>query len=42
VDHGLRRSRLAERLVELELESLIVTQLPNVRYLTGFTANAQS
>ena len=42
MDHGLRRGRLAERLVELELEALIVTRLPNVRYLTGFTgSNAQ-
>jgi Xaa-Pro dipeptidase len=42
VDHGLRRARLAERLGELELEALIVTRLPNVRYLTGFTgSNAQ-
>src|SRR4029450_11207240 len=42
VDHGLRRARLAERLGEPELEALIVTRLPNVRYLTGFTgANAQ-
>ena len=42
MDHGLRRARLAERLGELELEALIVTRLPNVRYLTGFTgSNAQ-
>lgn len=42
MDHGLRRARLAERLGELELDGLIVTQLPNVRYLTGFTgSNAQ-
>ena len=42
MDHGLRRARLAERLDEIELEALIVTRLPNVRYLTGFTgSNAQ-
>jgi Xaa-Pro aminopeptidase len=42
VDHRLRRVRLAERLAELELEALIVTRLPNVGYLTGFTgSNAQ-
>src|SRR4029450_1234642 len=42
VDHGLRRARLAERLGEPELEAVIVTRLPNVRYLTGFTgSNAQ-
>ena len=42
MDHGLRRSHLGERLRELEVEGLIVTRLPNVRYLTGFTgSNAQ-
>jgi Xaa-Pro aminopeptidase len=42
VDHGLRRARLAERLGVLEVEALVVTRLPNVRYLTGFTgSNAQ-
>jgi len=42
VDHRLRRSRLAGRLAELELDALVVTRLPNVRYLTGFTgSNAQ-
>jgi Xaa-Pro dipeptidase len=42
VDHGLRRSRLSGRLSELELDALVVTRLPNVRYLTGFTgSNAQ-
>jgi len=39
VDHGLRRSRLAGRLAELELDALVVTRLPNVRYLTGFTGS---
>jgi Xaa-Pro aminopeptidase len=42
VDHGLRRGRLAQRLDELEVDALVVTRLPNVRYLTGFTgSNAQ-
>lgn len=42
MDHGLRRSHLGERIRELEVEGLIVTRLPNVRYLTGFTgSNAQ-
>jgi Xaa-Pro dipeptidase len=36
VDHALRRSRLVERLDALEVDGLIVTRLPNVRYLTGF------
>jgi Xaa-Pro aminopeptidase len=32
-----RADRLAERLAERELDMLLVTQLLNVRYLTGFT-----
>jgi Xaa-Pro aminopeptidase len=39
VDHGLRRARLAERLGELGVESLLVTERPNVRYLSGFTGS---
>jgi Xaa-Pro aminopeptidase len=43
VDHELRRNRLAERLGELEVDAVVVTRLPNVRYLTGFTgSNAQT
>lgn len=42
MDHGLRRARLTERLSELGVDSFLVTRLPNVRYLTGFTgSNAQ-
>lgn len=42
MDHGLRRARLTERLDALEVDALLVTRLPNVRYLTGFTgSNAQ-
>jgi Xaa-Pro aminopeptidase len=32
-----RADRLAERLAERELDALLVTELVNVRYLTGFT-----
>ena len=39
MDHGLRRTRLAERLGELGVDALLVTRLPNVRYLTGFTGS---
>jgi Xaa-Pro aminopeptidase len=39
VDHGLRRQRLVERLGALGLDALVVTHLPNVRYLTGFTGS---
>jgi Xaa-Pro aminopeptidase len=39
VGHGLRRSRIAARLEELGVDALLVTDLPNVRYLTGFTGS---
>jgi Xaa-Pro aminopeptidase len=39
VDHRLRRERLARRLPELGIDGLLVTRLPNVRYLTGFTGS---
>jgi Xaa-Pro aminopeptidase len=39
MDHAARRSRLVERLAELEAEAMLVTRLPNVRYLTGFTGS---
>src|SRR5947207_552874 len=34
-----RADNLAERLAERELDALVVTNLPNVRYLTGFTGS---
>jgi Xaa-Pro aminopeptidase len=39
VDHALRLDRARSPVLELELDSLIVTHLPNVRYLTGFTGS---
>ena len=39
MDHELRRGRLAARLPDLEVDAVLVTQLPNVRYLTGFTGS---
>ncbi|HXF57782.1 MAG TPA: aminopeptidase P family protein [Actinomycetota bacterium] len=39
MDHEGRRKRLAERLPELGVEAFLVTRLPNVRYLTGFTGS---
>jgi Xaa-Pro aminopeptidase len=39
MDHALRRRRLAERLSDLEADALLVTSLPNVRYLTGFSGS---
>ncbi|MEX0650485.1 MAG: Xaa-Pro peptidase family protein [Actinomycetota bacterium] len=39
MDHHLRRTTLAERLADLEVDALLVTGLTNVRYLTGFTGS---
>jgi Xaa-Pro aminopeptidase len=39
VDHGLRRARLAVRFPELGADGFLVTRLPNVRYLSGFTGS---
>lgn len=39
MDHGLRRKQLAARLPELEVDGLVVTHPPNVRYLSGFTGS---
>jgi Xaa-Pro aminopeptidase len=36
MDHALRRDRALGLVAELELDGLLVTRLPNVRYLTGF------
>jgi Xaa-Pro aminopeptidase len=44
MDFHLRLANLAERLstVDVDVDALVVTHLPNVRYLTGFTgSNAQ-
>src|SRR3954452_14601956 len=34
-----RADRLAERIAERELDAIVVTDLTNVRYLTGFTGS---
>ncbi|MBI2238499.1 MAG: aminopeptidase P family protein, partial [Actinobacteria bacterium] len=39
MDHELRRKRVASRLAGLGVDALLVTRLPNVRYLTGFTGS---
>lgn len=39
MDHAARRARLAARLPDLEAEAFLVTRLPNVRFLTGFTGS---
>jgi Xaa-Pro aminopeptidase len=39
VEHELRRTTLAARLPELDVDGVLVSSLPNVRYLTGFTGS---
>ena len=39
IDHGLRRDRLRDRLVAAECPGMLVTNLPDVRYLTGFSGS---
>ncbi len=42
MDHELRRKRLVARLDAVGVDALLITRLPNVRYLTGFSgSNAQ-
>lgn len=42
MDHPLRRRRLVADLPGLSVDAILITRLPNVRYLTGFTgSNAQ-
>jgi Xaa-Pro aminopeptidase len=38
-DHGARRERLRERLNEVEVDALVVHDLTNIRWLTGFTGS---
>jgi Xaa-Pro aminopeptidase len=40
MDHGARLRRLRGALPESGLDFLLITHLPNVRYLTGFTGSA--
>jgi Xaa-Pro aminopeptidase len=40
MDHATRRAALAPRLETLELDSVLVTRMTNIRYLTGFTGSA--
>ena len=39
MDHAGRRRRLADRLEEIGADGFLVSRLPNVRYLTGFTGS---
>jgi Xaa-Pro aminopeptidase len=40
MDYVQRRHRLNEALAQRKLDGLLVTHLPNIRYLTGFTGSA--
>jgi Xaa-Pro aminopeptidase len=40
MDHGARQKRLTNEFKALDLDALLVTHMPNVRYLTGFTGSA--
>ena len=40
MDYGARQKRLAAAFKALEIDALLVTHMPNVRYLTGFTGSA--
>ena len=40
MDHALRRRRAGEQLEAAGLDALLVTHLPNVRYLTGFSGSS--
>ena len=39
MDHSLRREHLLADLPELQVDALLITRLPNVRYLSGFTGS---
>ena len=39
MNQGERRRKLASRLADLSVDGFLVTRLPNVRYLTGFTGS---
>jgi Xaa-Pro aminopeptidase len=39
VDFNLRRERLVARLTDLDVDAFLITRLPNVRYLTGFSGS---
>jgi Xaa-Pro aminopeptidase len=40
MDYVARRKRLQQNLAEKKLDALLVTHLPNIRYLCGFTGSA--
>jgi Xaa-Pro aminopeptidase len=40
MDHASRRGRVARAFAELRIDGLIVSRLPNVRYLSGFSGSS--
>src|SRR4051794_2175051 len=40
MDYGARQKRLTGDFKTLEVDAVLVTHMPNVRYLTGFTGSA--
>src|SRR6185369_16656797 len=40
MDHGARQKRFAALFRSIEVDAMLVTHMPNVRYLTGFTGSA--
>lgn len=40
MDYGLRQHRFAQALAERKLDAFLVTHLPNLRYLCGFTGSS--
>ena len=40
MDYGARQKRLAANFKALEVDAMLVTHMPNVRHLTGFTGSA--
>ena len=40
MDHSARQRRLASTFPDHNLDAMLVTHMPNVRYLTGFTGSA--
>ncbi len=40
MDHLMRRNKLTARCADLDVDALLITNLANVRYLTGFTGSS--
>src|ERR1700761_6546668 len=40
MDYAQRRRRLNQQIAQRKLDALVITHLPNIRYLIGFTGSA--